>query len=382
MRNLPEIFHEGEKNGGTVKQLISLSVILFLGVYFVSGQEVIENPEKPLNKKAGRVLKLKEELRITDKNGDFYFRAPDNLKIASDGSIFIADSYGNNFLKFSSDGKFLKNLYRRGEGPGEIQDYFDFALSKEKIYVYDYVKRKLIEMTDKGDLVAETRFEKEPFNDLFGFFGDRLVFLNRISAPHEDRTTSRLYDDQYVIILLSTDGETRRESHVFPNQRFYVASSLGGGAMPWSPFDAVLDQDSGYLYVSCNREYMIHVLDLNENRVIRSFNRKYKRVDYEMLEREEEFVKKYNAPRKKYKVDIERLFLNRGLLWVVTSTKDANKSLPIDVFDEKGKYVDNFFIDVKGGLIAVHNGSVFVVDTDENENYVIIKYRISGTAEE
>ena len=382
MRNLPEIFHEGEKNGGTVKQLISLSVILFLGVYFVPAQEVIENPEKPLNKKAGRVLKLKEELRITDENGDFYFRAPDNLKIASDGSIFIADSYGNNFLKFSSDGKFLKNLYRRGEGPGEIQDYFDFALSKEKIYVYDYVKRKLIAMTDNGDLVAETRFEKEPFNDLFGFFGDRLVFSNRIYTPHEDRTTSRLYDDQYVIILLSTDGKTRRESQVFPNQRFYVASSLGGGAMPWSPFDAVLDQDSGYLYVSCNREYMIHVLDLNENRVIRSFNRKYKRVDYEMLEREEEFVKKYNAPRKKYKVDIERLFLNRGLLWVVTSTKDANKSLPIDVFDEKGKYVDNFFIDVKGGLIAVHNGSVFVVDTDENENYVIIKYRISGTAEE
>ena len=248
--------------------------------------------------------------------------------------------------------------------------------------MYDYVKRKLIAMTDNGDLVAETRFEKEPFNDLFGFFGDRLVFLNRISAPHEDRTTSRLYDDQYVIILLSTDGETRRESHVFPNQRFYVASSLGGGAMPWSPFDAVLDQDSGCLYVSCNREYMIHVLDLNRNRVQRSFTRKYKRVDYEMLEREEEFVKKYNAPRKKYTVDIERLFLNRGLLWVVTSTKDANKSLPIDVFDEKGKYVDNFFIDVKGGLIAVHNGSVFVVDTDENENYVIIKYRISGTAEE
>ena len=382
MRNLPEIFHEGEKNGGTVKQLISLSVILFLGVYFAPAQEVIENPEKPLNKKAGRVLKLKEELRITDKNGDFYFRAPGNLKIASDGSIFIADSYGNNFLKFSSDGKVLKNLYRRGEGPGEIQDYFDFALSKEKIYVYDYVKRKLIEMTDNEDLVAETRFEKEPFNDLFGFFGDRLVFLNRISAPHEDRTTSRLYDDQYVIILLSTDGETRRESHVFPNQRFYVASSLGGGAMPWSPFDAVLDQDSGCLYVSCNREYMIHVLDLNRNRVIRSFNRKYKRVDYEMLEREEEFVKKYNAPRRKYKVDIERLYLNRGLLWVVTSTKDATKSLPVDVFDEKGQYVDNFFIDVKGGLIAVHNDSVFVVDTDENENYVIIKYRISGTAEE
>jgi len=37
---------------------------------------------------------------------------------------------------------------------------------------------------------------------------------------------------------------------------------------------------------------------------------------------------------------------------------------------------------IKGGLIAVHNDSIYMVDTDENENYVIIKYRIYGSAGE
>lgn len=365
-----------------MKQLSSLFIILLLFIFFVSAQDVIENPEKPLNKKAGRVLKLKEELRITDENGDFYFRSPSNLKISKDGSIFIADSYGNNFLKFSSDGKFLKNLYRKGEGPGEIQDYFDYALSEKEIYVYDYVKRKLIEMSDNGDLIDEIKFQTEPFSDLYGIYGGRLIFSNRSYPPHEDRTTSRLYENQNVIILLSTDGKERRESHVFPNKMFYVASSLGGGAMSWAPFDAAFDEKTGNLYVLCTREYMIHVLDLNKNRVIRSFNRKYKRVNYEMREGEEDFIKKYNAPRKKYKNDIEALYLNRGLLLVVTSTKNTEKGLMIDVFDGKGQFVDNFFIDVKGSIIAVYNDSIFVVDTDENENYVIKKFKIPNTVGE
>ena len=41
-------------------------VLLLITFSFISAQEVIENPEKPLNKDAGRVLKLEEELRITD----------------------------------------------------------------------------------------------------------------------------------------------------------------------------------------------------------------------------------------------------------------------------------------------------------------------------
>jgi len=34
------------------------------------------------------VLKLEEELRITDENGDFYFKIPWEIKVALDGFIF------------------------------------------------------------------------------------------------------------------------------------------------------------------------------------------------------------------------------------------------------------------------------------------------------
>lgn len=240
-----------------MKQISFLAFLPFLCILFVSAQDVIENPEKPLNKSAGRALELKEELRITDKSGDYYFRAPSNLRISSDGSIFISDSYGNNFLKFSSDGKYIKNLYKKGAGPGEIQDYFDYSLSHEKIFVYDNVKSKLIVMKDDGDLIDEIKFETDRFADLYGIYKDDLVFLKRNYPSREDRKSSRFYEIQNIIVLVSTDGKMRRESQFFLNKIFLIASSLGGGLLSWDPLDVVLDENTGYLYVSCTREYMI-----------------------------------------------------------------------------------------------------------------------------
>jgi hypothetical protein len=54
-------------------------------------QEIINNPKRPANADAGRILRLKEELRITDKGGDFFFQYPGKVKVAPDGSIFISD---------------------------------------------------------------------------------------------------------------------------------------------------------------------------------------------------------------------------------------------------------------------------------------------------
>jgi len=50
-----------------------------------------------------------------------HFNLPADIAFASDGSIFVADGYGNNRIaKFSPDGKFLLDWGRKGTGPGEF----------------------------------------------------------------------------------------------------------------------------------------------------------------------------------------------------------------------------------------------------------------------
>lgn len=349
---------------------------LFLTFSFASAQEIIENPEKPLNKKAGRILKLKEEIKISDENGDFFFRYPTNVIVNSEGYIFISDYMGSNFLKFSPDGEFLKNMYRKGEGPGEIQASFGFAISQDKIFIYDFTKRKLMVTNQEGNLVSERKYEEEFFTELFGIFNEGLVFGKQIYPQRLERKSSQMYQIDHKVVLLTKDGTIRKEGYSFPNEIFLIASSLGGGMSVWDPFDAILDENSGYLYVSSSREYLIHVLDLNKGIVIRSFRRKYKRVKYEMNLREVEFMKKYNNPKKKYKEDIKNLYLNQNSLWVETSTKDDDKGIMIDVFNPEGKFTDNFFLNLDGDLISVHNNYIFVRETDEDENWVVKEYKI------
>jgi len=357
---------------------ISSVVLLLLTFSFTSAQEIIENPEKPLSKNAGRILKLKEEIRISDDNGDFFFRIPMDAGMNDEGYIFISDYLGSNFLKFSPEGKFLKNLYKKGEGPGEIQNMFGFAISQDKIFIYDFNKRKIIITDQKGDLISENSYEIETYNDFYGIYKNWFVFKKWIVPQGPDRKTSKLYQDKHTVVLLSKDGITKRDSYTFPNERFWIAISQGGGFSIWDPFDAVLDENLGYLYVSSSREYLIRVLDLNKGIVVRNFRRKYKRVNYEMRQSEVEFMKKHNNPKKKYKEDIINLFMNRNLLWAETSTADDDKGIMIDIFNPEGEFIDNFYLNLKGELISVQNDYIFVRETDEDENWVIKKYKIVG----
>ncbi len=290
-----------------MKRLASIFIFIFILSSFILTQTVIENPEKPLSKNAARALKLVEELKITDEPGVFYFRSPEDLKMTKEGHLFVSDPYGHNFLKFSPSGEFLKNLYKKGQGPGEIQDYFEYALSHDSIYICDFIRNKILIIDQEGKMLSEFKLEEETYNGFLGIYKEWLIFINRVYPPHVDRKTSRFYEIKSKIIKLSKDGKTSEENYAFPNKRFLIASSLGGGAMSWDPFDFVLDEKTGYLYVSCTRKYMIHILDLNKGEVIRSFNRKYKRVRYEMSQGEEDFTKKHNAPRKKYEADIDKL---------------------------------------------------------------------------
>ncbi|MCJ7582075.1 MAG: hypothetical protein MUP98_16305, partial [Candidatus Aminicenantes bacterium] len=57
-----------------------------------NGVTVIKNTNKPKNPEAGRVLQLKEEFRITDESGKFFFRSPRNLQIAQNGNLFVQDN--------------------------------------------------------------------------------------------------------------------------------------------------------------------------------------------------------------------------------------------------------------------------------------------------
>lgn len=182
----------------------AVSLLFFFAVLSLSALQIIDNGKIAQNKNAGRVLNLNEALRIDGDGDDYYYNGVNNMQIDTSGNIYINDAWSSNsrghLVKFSTEGKFLKDLYRQGEGPGEIQSGYDFALSDKKVYVFDYMKRKVIVMEEDGTFIREFKIDSDRLNDLIGIFEDWLVFMRR-DMPFE-RKTSRLYDVNNVHVQI------------------------------------------------------------------------------------------------------------------------------------------------------------------------------------
>ena len=180
-------------------------------------------------------------------------------------------------------------------------------------------------------------------------------------------------DLKFSLFLTSLAGISEKEILSFPNQLYQQPRLF----MSWAPFETVLDPKTGRLYVIHTSEYKIVQVDLREGRATRIFNRKYPRIDYIVKEYEKDMIKKYDAPVKKYEHDIQALFLNKGTIWVITSTKDQKRGILIDVFDGEGRYIDNFYISIPGAIAAVQDDCIYSTEQDKDGNMQLVKYWIA-----
>ena len=70
------------------------------------------------------------------------------------------------------------------------------------------------------------------------------------------------------------------------------------------------------------------------------------------------------------------LLYDRGHVWVKTSTEDDKKGFLFDVFDEGGRFLDSFYINIKGRILRIDGDSLYAAENDDEELPLIVKYRI------
>jgi hypothetical protein len=348
--------------------LIFLAGASLLVLKSVPAQTIIENPGKPLAKNAGRVLKLQEVWRITDEAGAFYFKSPHNLQTAEDGSIFIADR--EQLLCFDKDGKFLKNFFKKGQGPGEISNSFTYQIDKNELYVTDYGQRRIFRVDSDGRYIDQLSMEISSLN-LFGVRSDGYVMMEPV-RPSPEEQTGKFLPLLYKIKIVSKDGKSKKDLDTFRTRWFMTPHA----STQWDPDIAVMSDDGRYLFGCHSTEYLIEVLDIDAGRIVKSFRRSYRRVKHAASQREDEFRKTYGSPEQVYEWDVLGLFVNQNKLWVETSTKDSAKGVLFDVFDENGRFVDSFHVGAGRSLLKVQGEVIFVLEKEEDESLRVVKYKI------
>jgi hypothetical protein len=369
---------EKMKNKGVTTLGRALGIMLFF-FFLVSGlhaQQVIENSDKPLGNNAGRVLTLQPIFRITEEGGDFFFKGIWLLRVAPNGEIYIFDQ--DQLLRFASDGKFIKNILKKGQGPGEVTKAgypYDarFIATRNDLYIYDLNARKVIHAKPDGDYLDEFKLKSGHPSGIWGQIEDWLIFTEEESIPMGAAKAAGLRDVNVTFLFVAKDGSSSNRVLTVPNQ---INEGPGYG-MVWAPFDVAVAEDEAKLYVSHTCEYKIVQVDLKAGQIIRSFRRKYPRVDYVVKDWEKDFFKKHDIKPKKYENDVLGVFVNKGKIWAKTSTKDEKKGYLIDVFDQEGKYVDNFFVSIPGSIVAVQDDFIYSTEQDKDGNLQVVKFKIA-----
>jgi len=358
------------------------TVVLFVVFGLGVNAQVINNPGKPSSPKAGRIAKLTEVFRITDDGGKFYFKRPYRIKAAPDGSIFIADD--GQFLKFDKNGKFIANIQKKGEGPGEFSYLLDFKVIGDRIFVVTQQPPKVLEFDLSGKLIKETRR-----NDGSGM--SRVLDINKSNYYFVfgdidlEKIKSGEAQSHQKLMVSTFDGKKKELNLDFPirmlSEVVRTKNTMSVRIRTLDRFCVAFENENS-IYVSHTEKYMIKHVDMVNGKILHTFSRKYEPVAYFPSEDEKKNDLKSSV---KWFSDVQQIAIFKGNVWVITSTVDKKKGALVDVFSKDGKYIDNFYLplsQVKRPDFFTDNpfyawGDYFlVIDIDEDDNISIVKYKV------
>jgi hypothetical protein len=368
-----------------------LPVSMVLAVFTAAGMlplaaqsQVKENPGNPLAANAGRQVTITEVMRITEEGGNFNFKSPTRVKVAPDGSIFVMDD--KQFLKFDKEGKFVANLQKVGEGPGEYSFMLDYQINNDHLLIFTYMPPKLLKFNLSGGLIKETRLKGGAgFRRPLGFFSGKFYYLLTVVDFNKTKSGIRVFNQNLYVSSLKDEITDLKLN--FPIRRFTVKKTHKGGVnimMRNLDHFCFITENEHSLFVSHTARYLVKQVDLVKGKVINQFSRKYKPVPYirEKIDNTSDVFKEF---KREFFSDVTGLSLYKGKLWVFTSTLDEEKGILVDIFSFDGKYLDNFYLPLPGldrpdsmerTPFTIAGNYLYILEKDEEEVPTIVKYKL------
>jgi DNA-binding beta-propeller fold protein YncE len=146
------------------------------------GEQVIKfSPE-------GKVLMTLGKAGVAGSGPDA-FNGPCDVAIAANGDIFVADGHGADtnarVVKFSKDGKYIKEWGKQGSGPGEFDTLHSMAMdSKGRLFIADRGNSRIQIFDQDGKFIAEWK----QFGRPSGLYITKNDTLYSVDSQSDDKT--------------------------------------------------------------------------------------------------------------------------------------------------------------------------------------------------
>ena len=336
---------------------------------------------------------------IGHEEGDGYLIDPRQIEEGPDGNIYIFDASDAYIKVFSPEGKYLRRIGGKGQGPGEFQraDGSGFGFTSDgKLYFTEYTggHRWITFMELSGEFINVLTLK---INEVFGVScsstledGSFLVEISLNSIP-EKKNDYFLYRSPEALVRVDSTGKTIAE--IIKTNYFTQISSIGDGGTSWIPFIPVFtwtpfknntvifaDGSSQNLKVYDYKGRFIHEIEtglpLPEKVTGKDLNQWRKRRKESMSIRDKAWYNRFGRVIEKYKKSI---YKNKPNLNRISLTPAGNilVSGPWDydegkinywLLDEKGKSIAQIHMAIHRLNISKH----FILFTTSNEEGITL----------
>jgi hypothetical protein len=143
---------------------------LFLVSIFVGAQkiETVNGARIIHNEKGGQwganpavKLELIRTIGGLDTEENLSFNEPSDIVRDSSGNLYFLDSGNNRIQKLDSEGKFIKSIGRKGQGPGEFQAAYSLDIDAEgNLFVFDIRSRRIEVLSSEGLPLKTIKFRE------------------------------------------------------------------------------------------------------------------------------------------------------------------------------------------------------------------------------
>jgi len=301
--------------------------------------KVIKNKKRPL--KGTVKLKIEKIREINPYKFESVGLSEFRFARDTDGEVILFSGNKIEAHRFSSCGKYIGSLLRRGQGPGEFPDFCGLQIYFINNQIWATGARKLSVFNKAGHLIHEYRLDYEPeiLVDSKRFFVDKKMLF--LKPPVQKK----------IFVDLSFNDVKRQKENVFFEAENVgtISGFEGKGFMEgWAtPFiDLAYDRNSQRVYLTLNTEYRIIVKNLR-GKTLFIIEKPYNRIKIS-----KEDKKKILEPY--IKIDDSLNWMISAYPDILIAIKDIKilphehlaayrvigpRSFEIDVFDPRGIYV-------------------------------------------
>lgn len=347
---------------------------------------------------AGGTIKLIAELTIDESSlpEGIFLEAITDIALDRLGRLYACDMKANNIKKFDADGKFIKVIGREGQGPGEFNRPLFLATSKDGIIVYDLGNRRLCALTSEGEhqkSVSVQRAEGSPRKMKGLPTGDVVIEREIIHFGEGDKP------QDCIIQIYAPDLTFKKTiiSHpVWRNKYRSIQGMFTNIIQPFSP-DVYWDvTPAGDIIIGFAADYTIETHHSEKGKVF-SFTYKYQPVkvtdeDKERfftgvtfgtssgrMELPEEIKKLTEFPKNKPAFNAVLVDPEGNILAFPFQDSTGESGLFFDAFDLEGRFFGNVKLSSKTSFphgAEIHNGFIWITESDEEGLPRLVKYRI------